>query len=369
MAEMIIENQPAANQLIMVAMSGGVDSSVTAALLCEQGYQVSGIMMRLFGTDSGEDNYARSLTTAREVSKILDIPFQVIDFREEFRTRIIEYFIESHRKGGTPNPCFICNRQIKWGLLLDFALKQGINWLASGHYARIGVNSVGMIELYKAVDAGKDQSYILSGLDQATLAHVVLPLGNLKKEQTRDIARRYGFSFANGKESQDLCFIDGMEQEEFLWNYAPQLFTPGEIRTTDGQLVGEHNGLANYTIGQRKGLGAGNREPIYVLHKDIPNNLLIIGTRSELGVNKVSVTDLNWISGKEPPLPDDFEVKIRYRSNPKLATIRRMNDTVYDIIFAEPVRDPTPGQFAVFYKSDKVIGSAVICNTISGENS
>jgi len=368
MAETIIENQLPANQHIMVAMSGGVDSSVAAALLCKQGFQVSGVMMRLYDSDTCEDNFEFSMTAAREASKILDIPFQVIDFREEFRKRIIEYFIESHRNGRTPNPCFICNRQIKWGLLLDFALKQGMNWLGSGHYARIGVNSMGMIELYKAIDAGKDQSYVLSGLDQATLAHVVLPLGNLTKEQTRGIARRYGFSFANGKESQDLCFIDGMGQEDYLWHQAPQLFTPGEIRTTNGQLIGEHNGLANYTIGQRKGLGAGNKEPIYVLRKDIIQNVLIVGPGSQLGRKDISVTDVNWISGDEPPLPDEFDIKIRYRSTPKRGTLNKNNRAGYDIIFAEPIRDPTPGQIAVFYKNDQVIGSAFISDTTSGEN-
>ena len=366
MAEMIKENKPAANQHIVVAMSGGVDSSVAAAILCEQGYQVSGIMMRLYDSDSGEDIFARSLTKARKVSELLNISFQVIDFRQEFKKKIINYYLESHHNGRTPNPCFICNRQIKWGLLLDFALKQGINWLASGHYARITSNPSGMIELHKAVDTGKDQSYVLSGLDQSSLSHVVLPLGSLKKEQTRDIARSYNFGFNEIKDSQDLCFFNGMKQEEFLLEHAPQLFVPGEIRTPDGRKVGEHDGMANYTIGQRKGLGAGNQEPIYVLKKDIQNNVLIVGTRSELGVKKVSVTDANWINGKEPTLPDDFEVKIRYRSNPKLATLHRKNDSVYDIIFAEPVRDPTPGQFAVFYKGDQVIGSALISDTISG---
>ncbi len=368
MAGMVDENKPVANQHIMVAMSGGVDSSVAAALLHEQGYQVSGIMMRLYGADSGEDNYAHSVAIAHNVAEKLNISFQVIDFRQEFQKKIINYFIESHRNGRTPNPCFVCNRQIKWGLLLEFALKRGVNWLASGHYARITRNARGVVELHKAVDAGKDQSYVLSGLDQSSLSHVRLPLGNLTKEQTREIARRYNLGFSEIKESQDLCFINGMGQEEFLLNHAPQLFIPGLIRTTDGRKVSEHNGLVNYTIGQRKGLGAGNQEPIYVLHKDIPNNLLIVGTRSELGVKQVSVTDANWISGEEPHLPDKFEVKIRYRSNPKMATMYRKNDNVYDIIFAEPVRDPTPGQFAVFYKGDQVIGSALLSDTISGVN-
>ncbi len=352
----------------MVAMSGGVDSSVAAALLCEQGFQVSGIMMRLYESIGSEDVFLRSLTKANEVAAKLEIPLKVLDFRDEFRTKVISYFLRSHQDGLTPNPCFICNVKIKWGLLLEYVLASGVNWLASGHYARIVKNNQGKMELYKGEDPGKDQSYVLSGLDQEILSHVVLPLGEYRKDQIRAIARRYNFDFQSVDDSQDLCFFDGLGQEEFLKRYAKGLFNPGEIKTQDGRKMGEHKGLANYTIGQRKGLGAGNKDPIYVLRKDILQNVLIVGPESQLGTKGMSVTEVNWISGEEPTLPDAFDIKIRYRSTPKRGTVLKKNGAGYDIIFAEPARDPTPGQIAVFYKDDRVLGSAIISDTTNGEN-
>ena len=362
------DKHPSTPQPIMVAMSGGVDSSVAAALLIEQGYQVSGILMRLYETISNDNKFQRSLDKAQEVSARLNIPLEIIDYREEFRKRVIGYFLLSQQKGITPNPCFICNVKIKWGLLLGNVLARGVNWLASGHYARIVKNNQNKMELYKGMDPGKDQSYVLSGLDQNTLSHMVLPLAAYSKNQIREIARRYNLDFKSVDDSQDLCFFDGLGQEEFLNRYAKELFIPGEIKTQDGRLVGMHNGLANYTIGQRKGLGAGNKEPIYVLRKDIIQNVLIVGPGSQLGRKDISVTDVNWISGDEPPLPDEFDIKIRYRSTPKRGTLNKNNRAGYDIIFAEPIRDPTPGQIAVFYKNDQVIGSAFISDTTSGEN-
>jgi len=362
------ENQPALDQQIMVAMSGGVDSSVAAALLCEQGFQVSGIMMRLYETIGSEDVFQRSLSKATEVAARINIPLEVVDFRDEFRAMVIRYFLRSHQEGVTPNPCFVCNVKIKWGLLLDYVLASGVNWLASGHYARLVKNNQGKMELYKGEDPAKDQSYVLSGLDQETLSHMVLPLGIYRKDQIRTIARRYDFDYQDVVDSQDLCFFDGLGQEEFLKRFAKGLFIPGEIKTQDGHKIGEHKGLVNYTIGQRKGLGAGNKDPIYVLRKDILQNELIVGLGSQLGTKGMSVTDMNWISGEEPTLPDEFDIKIRYRSTPKKGTVHRKNGTGYDIIFAEPMRDPTPGQIAVFYKDDRVLGSAIISDTRYGEN-
>lgn len=353
---------------VMVAMSGGVDSSVAAALLCERGFQVTGIMMRLNDFIKNEDVYDESFSRARGVCEYLKIPLQEIDLRSEFKKLIINEFVNSHVKGITPNPCFVCNRLVKWGLLLDAVRKQGIDWLASGHYARVGLGTDGRFELYKAIDSTKDQSYVLAGLDQSALSHIVLPLGNLRKEQTREIARRYNFGFHDLKESQDLCFTDSLGQEAFLRSYAPQLFIPGKILASSGAIVGEHNGLANYTIGQRKGLGAGNKEPIYVLRKEIESNTLVVGTCRDLGVNRISVTNVNWVNGKEPLLPDEFEIKIRYKSKPKPGTLYKKNQEAYGIIFAEPVRDPTPGQYAVFYKGDKVYGSSQIIDLIPGVN-
>lgn len=355
---------------VMVAMSGGVDSSVAAALLCAKGYEVAGIMMRL--TDSRIDlygqisNFDQSLEKAGKVAEILNIPFQLIDLRKEFQEKVIEYFIESHGLGVTPNPCFICNRQIKWGILLDWVTHSGFQWLASGHYARLVRQKDGDVELFTALDSSKDQSYVLAGLTQHQLAHMALPLGEMTKKRTREIAHRYQFDFDETKESQDLCFLEGSDQIEFLHKLAPQLFTPGDIRRQDGEKIGEHTGLANYTIGQRKGLGAGQHEPIFVIRKEMATNTIFAGPIDQLGSRKIRINQLNWISGEEPELPARFDIKVRYKSRFLSGVIQKKEDLEYHILFDELVRDPTPGQFAVFYQGDKVIGSATISNSLNG---
>ncbi len=354
------------NTEVMIAMSGGLDSSVAAILLREQGYIVKGITMHLYDDSNHVQADSRTTERARSVAQKLSIPFEVIDLREEFKKKIVGYFKASHELGITPNPCFVCNQQIKWGLLLDEVLKKGVTWLASGHYAQLKGTTDGRVELFRAKDLQKDQSYVLAGLKQEQLTHAVFPLGNITKWRAKEIAHSYNIDFSDIGESQDLCFLDGMSQEEYLSGLSPDLFQPGEIRTIEGERLGEHNGLANYTIGQRKGLGSGNKEPIYVLHKDVHSNTLIVGGKQSLGVRKIRVTQLNWISGNEPELPDNFEIKIRYKSNPHKAHIRKPNESGCDIIFENPVRDPTPGQYAVFYQGEKVIGSGVITEICNG---
>lgn len=351
---------------VVVGMSGGVDSTVAAIMLRNQGYDVHGVMMRLYDQKEVVYTTLSAIDHAITVAERLAIPFEILDLREEFHQSVITYFIQSHEQGLTPNPCFVCNRQVKWGLLLEYVKRKGINWLASGHYARTVRNLDGTVELYKASDPQKDQSYVLSGLTQEQLSHAIFPLGGMTKDQTREVARRYNLKFDEIKESQDLCFLDGDSQEDYLVDQAPHLFEAGDILSLKGEQVGRHNGLANYTIGQRKGLGAGNREPIFVLRKEIQSNTLIVGELARLGSRQVRAVTPNWISGKAPQVPIEVEIKIRYRSNILKGRIERLDETGCDIIFYEPVRDPTPGQFAVFYEGEKVLGSAVITDSAQG---
>jgi len=251
---------------------------------------------------------------------------------------------------------------------LDEVIKRGVHLLASGHYAQLKRNAEGRVELYKAKDLQKDQSYVLAGLKQDQLTHAVFPMGSIEKSRAKEIARSYNLDFSNIGESQDLCFLEGRSQEEYLAAYAPSLFKHGEIYDEEGRKLGEHNGLVNYTIGQRKGLGSGNKEPIYVLRKELQNNQLIVGGRESLGVRNIRVAQLNWILGEEPELPDEYEIKIRYKSSLHKGTIYKTNQSECDIIFQKPVRDPTPGQYAVFYQGEKVIGSGAIINQSHGVN-
>ena len=356
---------------VTVGMSGGVDSSVAAMLLVEKGYQVSGVMLRLFEPYKINNQISNGFEQARDqaerVARQIGIPFQLIDATSEFKQAVIDYFIRSHKSGITPNPCFVCNRTIKWGLLLDKARSLGANKLASGHYARIIRAEDGVYELYRAKDLSKDQSYVLSGLNQKQLAHVLFPLGETTKNETREIAHRYDFPTRDQEESQDLCFLEGLTQEEYLERNAGDLFVKGEIKNLDGKVLGEHNGLVNYTVGQRKRIRVSSAEPLYVLRKDVENNVVIVGAKEQLGTRRIRITDVNWVSGSHPHLPATYQTKIRYQSAFYQASVSKTSATEYDIIFEDIIRDPTPGQYAVFYKGEMVVGSGIIIKTHVGE--
>jgi tRNA-specific 2-thiouridylase len=300
------------------------------------------------------------MAQARRVAAILGIPFYALDARELFRQTVVKTFVDGYMQGETPNPCVVCNREIRWGFLLDQALASGAEFLATGHYARLNRTHDGEVELLKAVDTNKDQTYVLSSLSQYQLAHTIFPLGELQKAEVRQIARNYGLPVAERPESQDLCFLGTGDYRDFLIRHHPDTAKPGPIFDRSGNLMGEHKGLAFYTIGQRKGLGIAVQNPLYVLEKRIEYNCLIVGPATELGTKGIQIIGINWISGRAPSAPFRAEVKIRYKANMAWAEIFLDGNDNGQILFDRPLRDITPGQLAVIYQGDQVVGSGWI---------
>ena len=350
---------------VVVAMSGGVDSSVAAALLVEQGYQVTGMMMRLWSEDCGEGGSNRCCTPgqmadARRIAGQLGIPFYVLDTQDVFRRTIVQFFIDRYAAGDTPNPCLECNRHIRFEWLLNHALALGADYLATGHYARTDRLPDGTARLLKGRDPAKDQSYVLSVLTQEKLQRAIFPVGEYEKPRVRQIADDLGLPVAQNHDSQDLCFLANGDYRRFLAEHAPDAVRPGPILTRDGQALGQHTGLPHYTIGQRKGLGISYHEPLYVLETDPARNALIVGTCEELGQRHLTAGRLNWISGVAPAGPFRIEVKIRYKAHPAWATVTPLADGRVTVEFDEPLRDITPGQGAVFYDGDVCLGGGNI---------
>lgn len=351
---------------IVVAMSGGVDSSVAAALLVEQGYSVSGVMLKLWSDEQTcADNSCcppEAIAQARQVAGLLGIPFYVIDVRELFRREIVDEFLAGYRQGITPNPCFLCNRSIRWGFLLDRIISTGSNRIATGHYARLK-NVNGNFQLLKGIDPTKDQSYVLAGLNQAQLSHSLFPLGDLKKTEVREIARKFNLPVAEKHDSQDLCFVGASGYRDFIKRHSPESCQSGIIRFKSGEVIGAHDGLFNYTIGQRKGLPAGFPQPIYVIEKNIDSNEVVVGFKNELGSRSFTAVLQQWSGGSNPEEGIQCEVKTRYKTPYLNATITKLEDNTLTITLDKVQRDITPGQIAVYYKGEQVLGSAVIEST------
>lgn len=354
---------------VVVAMSGGVDSSVAAALLVEQGYEVIGMMMRLW-SEPGDGTAVRlnrcctpdQMADARRVADLLDIPFYVVDVQDHFRQTIVQFFIDEHVQGRTPNPCLECNRQIRFTYLLNRALALDAEYLATGHYARVRPTAAGY-QLLSGVDEAKDQSYVLHILTQAHLAHVLFPVGDYTKEEVRRLAARFGLPVAEKKESMDLCFLSDKDYRRFLRQYAPGLDNPGPILDTAGRQLGQHQGLAAYTIGQRKGLGIAAPEPLFVLHKDAARNALIVGSRDEAGQRELVARDVTWVAGRFPTRPR-AEVKIRYKARPVTATLDDLGGGRLRVCLDEPVMGVTAGQGAVFYDGEICLGGGIIADSV-----
>lgn len=350
---------------VVVAMSGGVDSSVAAVLLKQQGYDVTGMMLRLWSEPGKEDSNRcctpDSMTQARRVAQKLDIPFYVIDAKQVFRETVVNYFLDGYARGETPNPCLLCNRQIRWEFLLNHALALGADFMATGHYVRKRVTGDGRFELLRAVDASKDQSYVLHVLTQEKLSRALFPVGDFPKSEIRAMAEAHGLSTAKRPDSQDLCFLAGEDYRNFIRRNAVEMLVPGEIVRRSGEVLGRHTGLANYTIGQRKGLGIAHPEPLYVLGKDGPANRLVVGTADELGQRELLTANVTWTAGVVPAETFRAEVKIRYSAHPAPAWVTPLdNGRRARVVFDDLARDITPGQAAVFYNGDVVWGGGII---------
>src|SRR5690242_20513551 len=366
---------------VVVGMSGGVDSSVAAALLKEQGYDVVGIMLRLWAeppADGADEDAAparenaccsiESMSDARRVAAQLDIPFYVINVEEPFRETIVDYFYDEYRAGRTPNPCLRCNRTIRFTLLLERALALGADYLATGHYVRVDDDPVtGMRRLRRASDAAKDQSYVLHVLSQYQLSHALFPLGEYTKPEVRAMAAERGLPVATKAESQEICFVAANDYRGFVRRYAEARGMPapesGPILDLSGRQLGAHSGLANYTVGQRKGLGIAAREPLHVLRLDGASNAVIVGPAIALERDVFTVHQTTWTRDTPPDGMVCVEVKVRYKAQPVSGRVTPLPDGRAEVALEQPIRAVTPGQAAVFYggaEGDEVLGGGLI---------
>ena len=335
---------------VFVAMSGGVDSSLAAALLKEADYEVSGVYMQLWS------DHSYGISDLERTCQLLGIPLHKFNLEAEFQSLVINYFCQEYSLGRTPNPCIVCNQHIKFGLLLNRVLQMGADCLATGHYARVEPSQNGY-RLLKAVDQGKDQSYFLYTLGQRELQHLLLPIGNLHKAEVRRLAAELGLPTATRRDSQDICFIPDNDYRSFIAKYTP--LEPGDIVDTEGKVLGIHKGLAQYTVGQRQGLGLASGERLYVIKLDAASNRLVAGTQDQLLSNTLIAGKLSWISGEAPKEPINITAKIRYKA-PEVAAKLHHRDGVAEVNFHQPQKAITPGQAIVFYQGDAVLGGGII---------
>ncbi|ADL07893.1 tRNA (5-methylaminomethyl-2-thiouridylate)-methyltransferase [Thermosediminibacter oceani DSM 16646] len=356
---------------VVVAMSGGVDSSTCAYLLKKQGYEVIGITMQIWQDPSEDYTYREggccsigAVYDARKVAEKLGIPYYVLNFKEEFNQKVIEYFIEEYLRGRTPNPCIACNRYIKFEALLQKAMEVDAYYLATGHYARIEYDSAsGRYLLKKAVDKSKDQSYALYNLTQGQLEHLIMPLGYFTKSQIRDIAKEAGLPVAEKPDSQEICFVND-DYKEFLKEKASGRIKPGPIVDKNGRILGQHKGIAFYTIGQRRGLGISAGKPLYVIDIDRKRNAVVVGEEKDLLTKEFTADHVNWIAFDVLDDKKRVFAKIRYNFDEKPAQIMPLNSGMVKVVFDEPQKSVTPGQSVVFYDGDVVLGGGIISERI-----
>ena len=355
---------------IIVGMSGGVDSSVAALLLKQQGHDVRGLFMKNWEADDGDEHctVAQDLADAAQVCARLDIALHTVNFSADYWERVFQYFLAEYRAGRTPNPDVMCNKEIKFKAFLEHALQLGADMIATGHYARAERRD-GVFHLLKARDHNKDQSYFLYTLGQEQLAHTLFPLGDVTKSQVRELADQTGFGNYAKKDSTGICFIGERNFKNFLSHYLPA--QPGDIVTAQGECVGRHDGLMYHTLGQRQGLGIGGRAggsgaPWYVVAKDMGRNVLIVTQCHDdplLYSQHVMVGDLHWISGATPQTPLPCHAKTRYRQADQACTMMRMENGICEVQFDAPQRAVTPGQSVVFYQGEECLGGGVIEST------
>jgi tRNA-specific 2-thiouridylase len=338
---------------IGIALSGGVDSTACALLLREH-YQVKGFFMQL-----AQPNFTAQKSRVESIAKKLGISLQVINLQQEFAQKVLDYFSGSYFQGLTPNPCVVCNREIKFGLFMEAILGSGMDAMATGHYAQINKKD-GVYHLHSGVDPKKDQSYFLSRLTQAQLAKIIFPLGKQTKDETYRFVKKHGFNDFHGLESQDVCFLENNQIGIFLENCSTEHNTAGPIVSTAGKILGRHKGLYRYTIGQRKGLGISSETPLYVIALDATTNTVIVGKNEELFKKQIEVEKLRWLTEKAPDLTLNYQVRIRYSHRGATARLRADDNGYGEIFFQEPQRAVTPGQFAVIYQDTELLGSGII---------
>ncbi len=347
---------------IMVAMSGGVDSATTAALLKKQGHEVIGVTMQLwdYGEAEGGCCSADEVCDARRVAYEVGIPHYVVNYMDSFKELVVSDFVEKYDSGLTPIPCILCNQFMKFNFLLKRALEMDADYLATGHYARIVQDSnTGKYSLSKAVDLNKDQSYFLFTLGQKELSKLIFPLGDKTKPEVRKLATDMGLKVAKKPESMGVCFITGSSYREFLDPYLERGKREGDIVDADGNFVAKHNGISSFTIGQRRGLGFATGKPMYVVDIDSENNKVVVGADDDLFRDKLIAGDISWVDG---PPADRFNVtsKVRYRHDGDKSTVTLIEDGKVLVNFDKPQRAITPGQAIVFYKDDDVVGGGWI---------
>jgi len=350
---------------VLVAMSGGVDSSVAAKILVDQRNECIGCTMKLHSGD--DEEYSRTNTCcsvddvadARSVAYKLGMPYYVFNFKENFKEMVIDKFVDCYLKGMTPNPCIDCNRYMKFDKLFERAEILGCDHIATGHYARIKYED-GKYKLYKAIDDTKDQSYVLYNLTQEHLSRLVFPLGDYCKNTARDLAREDGLINADKPDSQDICFVPDGDYAKVIEKNIGKTLEKGQMIHVNGKVLGQHDGIARYTIGQHRNLGLHYHEKLYVCKIDVENNAVILGNLEDLFSKELYADDFNWISGEIPSSEIRAKVKTRYRQKETDATIIPIDETTVRILFDESVRSITPGQSAVVYSGEEVLGGGII---------
>lgn len=357
--------------LVVVAMSGGVDSSVAAALLKQQGHDVIGVTLNVWPEASPADADGRngaccsldSVEDARRVADRLGVPHYTLNFRDVFDRTVVRNFVAEYAGGRTPNPCVRCNRFVKFEALLAKALSWGAEHLATGHYARVGRSADGRYTLRRAVDGSKDQSYALYSLTQEQLARALFPLGEMEKAETRRLAAEFGLVTAEKPESQEICFVPDDDHASFLRSRLPATARPGPIRTRQGEVLGTHPGVAFFTVGQRRGLRLAARRPLYVVEIVPEENAVVVGELAEVYSHGLVAEDVNWVSIEEPEEPIRVDVRIRYRASEVPAWARVRPDGALVVEFDEPQRAVSPGQAVVLYQGDLVVGGGTIARS------
>ncbi len=347
-------------KVIAVAMSGGIDSSLTAAMLLEQGYKVFGITLWLWVSGTDYDSVPLAVTDAKKMCDFLGIEHHVIDARDVFYENVVDYFVKEYAYGRTPNPCVFCNKNIKFDLMLNRAIELGATHMVTGHYAQVFYNEeANRYELHKGIDPTKDQSYVMYNMNQRILSHLLFPLGNQCKTETRRMAAEFNLPVANKLDSEDICFLPNGNYQKLIAEELDEKLKTGNIVTEDGEILGKHTGLFNYTIGQRKGLGIAYKTPLYVIRLDGEKNEVVVGGNDRLFTNRMICKYYNFLDG-EIIKELHCEGKIRYAANPSPCVAHILDDETMEVVFEKPQRAITPGQSVAFYEGTRLLGGAII---------